>query len=393
MGLFENCSLNIEKYKGSIYICVFALLSTLKVSFLLNINQYLLALIVSVLLFCTYVTNKKMYKYDAVTISMFALFLASAIFSTRGNLNSYIGIILLIIPFFFICSLKSEYKLLLIKCLDKVLSITITFSLIAWCIYLLGFPLPHHFYSWGSYDFDDYYFFIKIQDIISYYSFPRFQYVFTEPGYFGCLCVIMIYLHEYDFKKWQTIIYVAALVLTFSLAGYILFFVGFIPFFLIKKKGKLKYALTFVVLCFLFYYLVMVNKDNVFASMFAYRLQFEDGAMVEYNRTSFDFENWWNSYYLMEGNLFFGNDTMLTNMFHDELVGVDLRVFVARYGIVALILYLWSMIYYYSRNKSRLGFFYLLIFLIFYYRGYTVMFYMGFPMLYVLGISLLKENK
>ena len=145
MQIFENSISQTARFKKSVFLCVFSLFYTFRISFLLNINQYVLASIVSLLLLATYITNRTIFKLDATINRMIILFLIASIFATRGNINSYIGIVLLIIPFIFICFLRKEYKLSLIQYLDKFLSVTITISLIAWGLYLLGFPLPHNY--------------------------------------------------------------------------------------------------------------------------------------------------------------------------------------------------------------------------------------------------------
>lgn len=152
-------------------------------------------------------------------------------------------------------------------------------------------------------------------------------------------------------------------------------------------------SFIFVILILLFFYLIGPGQDNVFASMFAYRLNFDGGEMSGYNRTSLDFENWWNSYFLSKGNWFWGNnDELIRALGDDGLIGVDLRAFIARFGVIPLAFYFSSMIILYLHNKSKDGFFFLLLFCVFYYRGYTVMFYMGFPILYVLGIYVLNAS-
>lgn len=390
-GCYKNQFRMSSISKWGVSIIIFAIFYTFKISFLLNVNDYILAGLASLMLFAFFASNKSIVRNDNTGNLMMSLFYIGVILATRGNFNSYIGITLLVIPFFFIAKLKLSYMAYVLYVFDKILSITVAISLIVWCVYLVGVPLPHYDFEWGSYLFENYYAFLKINDIFSYYAFPRFQYVFTEPGYFGCLCVFMIYLRKYQLKEWQTLVYFISLILTFSLAGYILFFIGLLPNVLKKSKSRNRYIIIFIILVSLFFYLIGSGQDNVFASMFAYRLNFDGGEMSGYNRTSLDFENWWNSYFLSKGNWFWGNNNELIRALGDDgLIGVDLRAFIARFGVIPLTFYFSSMIILYLHNKSKDGFFFLLLFCIFYYRGYTVMFYMGFPILYVLGIYVLN---
>lgn len=391
MNPYNNTSQYIPKI--GVFLFVFAIFNTFKLSFLLDFNEYIISAILSLGLFLLYSCRPNLFQGNIVNSKTILLFIIGALLGTRGNFNSYIGILLLIIPLVFVIFLKPCYKKTILYYFDKFFSITISVSLAAWTLYLVGIPLPHYSFDWNFYSFENYYFFLKIQDAISFYAFPRFQFVFIEPGYFGCLCVILIYIRQYNFRQWQTILYVVALVLSYSLAGYLLFFFGMIPFMLKRGTSKMKYVGIFSIFALLFVYLVFQTGDNVFSSMFEYRLQFEGGSMSHYNRTSDVFENWWRSFFLHEGDFLWGNNDIIKNKFGDVLVGVDLRVYIARFGVLPLIFYFGSMFVYYKAYKSIFSFFYLLLFVIFYYRGYTVMFYMGFPMLYVLGTSGLKERK
>lgn len=88
--------------------------------------------------------------------------------------------------------------------------------------------------------------------------------------------------------------------------------------------------------------------------------------MSGYNRTSLDFENWWNSYFLSKGNWFWGNnDELIRALGDDGLIGVDLRAFIARFGVIPLAFYFSSMIILYLHNKSKDVFFLLVIVLCF----------------------------
>lgn len=321
------------------------------------------------------------------------LFYLGVLTATRGNLNAYIGVILRVLPFMFYVFLKDEYKLRVLYSFDNILSIVVAVSLFAWVLMLIGVPLPHSNLTYNSYLFDNYYFFLKINDAVSSYIFPRFQSIFYEPGYFACLCAIMIYLRGYSFKNWQSITYLVAIILTYSLSGYILFFIGLVVYMLREKRGRIGYIFVLLSLALVFYHLLMSDDGNVINSMFAYRLEFEDGEMSGYNRTTDIFEDWWKTYFLNEGNWLFGNNDLVNRVFAGlPEVGVEMRIFVARFGIIPLLFYFGSMIYYYRSKASSLGLYFLLLFAIIYFRGYTVMFFMGFPMLYTAGMCYLNKK-
>ena len=378
--------------KFGLILFVFTIFNSLKFSFLLNVNEYLIFGFLSFALLIFLLSTQKYFSVTDKSRVFILLFFLGILTATRGNLNAYIALILRVLPLMFFVLLKDEYKLRVLYSFDKVLSIIIAISLIAWILMLVGVPLPHIPLRWNSYMFHNYFFFLKIHDIFSFSVFPRFQCIFYEPGYFGCLCVIMIYLRGYLFKNWQSIVYLIALVLTYSLAGYLLFFIGLLVYVLKNKKGRIGYIFVLISLALVFFKLLNSDDGNAIYSMFAYRLEFEDGEMSGYNRTTDVFETWWRTYFLKHGNWLFGDNELINRFAGHSDVGVDLRVFIARFGIVPLLFYFGSMIYYYRCEKSNLGLYFLLLFVIYYYRGYTVMFFIGFQMLYIAGLCLFNKK-
>ena len=141
-----------------------------------------------------------------------------------------------------------------------------------------------------------------------------------------------------------------------------------------------------------FFYLNGSSEDNFVTQMFSYRLKYEDGRLAGYNRTSEAFENWFKDSFVKSGKWLFGANDEVEQLYSgtDEMVGVDLRTYIARYGVVPLFFYFGSMLVFYRKNRSKLGLWYFLLFAMFYYRGYTVMYYIGFPMIYYLGTQMLK---
>lgn len=371
-----------------LYFLLFCI--SLRTSFFLQFNEYLLIGLLTVLLYFFSLSKSSLQNYDTTSILTFIILLIAAFLGQRSNINGYVGIFIIVLPVMVVLMMKRECKMALLQRFNKVLAILVAISLLAFILHLCGLSLPYTLYSWKSYHFRDYFFFMIIPGV--FYAFERFQFVFTEPGYFGCLMVFMIFLNKYDFKKWEAWSYFIALVFTYSLAGYIFFFLGLIPYVLHNSKSKIKYLLISVILLGSFLYLNSSSEDNVISQMFSYRLQFENGHLTEYNRTSDGFEFWYRNYFVNSNKWLFGANAEFEQMFAgtDEVIGVDLRTYIARYGIVPLFLYFLSMFYFYTKYKSRFGIWYFLLFALFYYRGYTVMYYIGFPILYYLGVVMLK---
>lgn len=380
-------------YPTTSFIAFFLVfLVSLRTSFFLQINEYLL---IGVLSLCFYLASqsKRLLNHNtSVNTATFFMLLLAAYSGQRSNLNGYFGIFILIIPVLFILLLQNDFKMSLLQKLNKVVAVMVAISLTAFVLHLFGVPLPYEAYEWKSYLFHDYHLFIITPNL--FYALERFQFVFTEPGYFGCLMVFFIFLNKYDYKKWEVWMFFFALVFTYSLAGYIFFFLGLTPFVLYNTKSKFKYLFILVLLLGGFIYLNGSSSENFVTQMFSYRLQFENGSLSNYNRTTDSFEDWFNNSFVTSGKWLFGSNAEFERMFTgDDLVGVDLRVYIARYGIVPLLFYFGGMIYYYMKNKSKNGLWFFIVFALFYYRGYTVLYYIGFPILYYLGIRMLSYEQ
>lgn len=64
----------------------------------------------------------------------------------------------------------------------------------------------------------------------------RFCSIFLEPGYIGTLLSFLLYVGKFDFKKRYNLILLVALVLTISLAGFVISAMGWV--FIKLQEGK-----------------------------------------------------------------------------------------------------------------------------------------------------------
>lgn len=377
----------VPKWSFVMFLMIFFV--SLRTSFFLQINEYLLIGAFSILLYFANTGKNIQSHNEQIGTIAFILLIFAAFLGQRSNLNGYIGIFIMILPIYIVLTMHREYQMAFLQKFNSVIAVLVTISLLAFILHLIGLPLPYRSYEWKSYPFNDYNFFLIIPSL--FYALERFQFVFTEPGYFGCLMVFLIFLNKYDFKKWEVWVFFLALIFTYSLAGYIFFFLGLAPFILHNSNSKFKYLFILVLLFGGFVYLNSSSEQNFVTEMFSYRLQMENGKLAGYNRTTDSFEIWFNNSFIPSGKWLFGANNEFERMFAgDELVGVDLRAYIARYGIIPLLFYFSSMIYFYRKHKTKYGLWYLLLFALFYYRGYTVLYYIGFPILYYWGIAMLQ---
>ncbi len=107
------------------------------------------------------------------------------------------------------------------------LSITVggimVFSIVAYILYLLDFPMPNVTVSTdnGVYTFSNYYFFLV--DAGSSFIYPRFRGIYLEPGHVGTICALLLYTQTGSWKRWYNVAMIIGLIMSFSLAAYVIF--------------------------------------------------------------------------------------------------------------------------------------------------------------------------
>lgn len=188
-----------------------------------------------------------------------------------------------------------------VKGIINLYSCLLLISVIFYVLYLIGLPLPVS--SIASPDsfyppFNNYYAFIVPQEFA---LIPRFQSVFVEPGHLGTVTAILLYLTHYDYKKWQVWILTIALVLSLSLAAYLLYIIGITIYkWAITQKWRryiVVLAITMTVGVSLGMYLYKINQDSIISQMIFSRLEFdEENGFSGNNRNSWDFMNLYNKF-------------------------------------------------------------------------------------------------
>ncbi len=106
----------------------------------------------------------------------------------------------------------------------------------------------------------------------------RFNGPFMEPGHLGMMSAFLILVNHFDFKRkgmWPILV---AVVLTLSLAGYVLLFLGFLMILFYRGKLKFGHLLGYAII-FLIAYLVVRyynGGDNILNERILSRLQIDE---------------------------------------------------------------------------------------------------------------------
>lgn len=118
----------------------------------------------------------------------------------------------------------------------KYLSLLLVLSFAAWIVHYF-YSLPFSFIKRPGYEHlppaHNYYLFITTSvGLLDY----RFHSIFLEPGHLGCIITFFAMANQFDFKNRYVLIMSILTLFTLSLAGYVLFFIGFL--FHLKNESR-----------------------------------------------------------------------------------------------------------------------------------------------------------
>lgn len=370
---------------------VLTFLATVRTWFFFPFDFKILSVLLTLLIIVT-AGGKLKIKNNAIVLCVLCVI---GIFSqTRGNLNAYIGALLMISPFLVFCCLNIQTRIKFLSVVNKTVATIFSVSLVFWVIHLFGVPLPNFYMEFGEdYSYNNYFFFLDFVGFAGLESFfPRFYSVFIEPSVVGMLCALMIFFNGFNFKKWYNIVYLISLLMTFSLAGISLLVISLIPYLLYKNNGHQRwfYVGFLSILIFAGYYAIeKVSEESVLYQMIGSRLEWNEdtGMIAGYSRSGESVDVFIDQRFWKSDNVMFG--------FGPELPfdGVDFKVYLVKYGIIPILLFLLFIFYCYRSRKSKQGLWLFFLFFLIAYRGYTVMYWPGMLMLYLAGLDYLAYAK
>ncbi len=213
--------------------------------------------------------------------------------TSETNINGYIVNFFHTTIFYAIFRIKSERMEALTTFLCKTTGSLMAVSIFFFLFYLAGFQLigVNATYGDGLYTYTNYFFFL-IDDRTLWAFFPRFSSVFLEPGHLGTACALLLSTQFGKWKKWYNISILIALLLSFSLAAYVIYVV--IIFLKLWTQGKhfikklviITGGISAIVIGSFFYN----NGENLLHDLILIRLELEDGELAGNNRVTEDFD-------------------------------------------------------------------------------------------------------
>jgi hypothetical protein len=288
--------------------------------------------------------------YSVLAIVLFA-FLVN--FMVRLRLSSEIltvfNFIRVIILFTFVIAMTDNEKKQIATLTTTLYAWIVGISLIAFLfVFIMGIQLPHSIIKkpdnlWYS-PFDNYRLFIVLQRDTS--IFQRFQSIFTEPGHLGMISSFLLYINRYELKRKSVLIIFVSLIMSFSLAAYILLVMGYLIYITANSKNIYKSILIIsiivVSLATVSYFYYNKYPDSIVSKLILRRLTFSETRGIRgNNRTTSKFNYHYEKKYLTSTeNILWGQ--RLSEFQFKSLLGYggnnSYKVFLLRFGSISLIL-------------------------------------------------------
>lgn len=227
-------------------------------------------------------------------------------FFVIGIKSSIFQIINIILPLYALLLFNSKEKIVFLNRLINWFSIILAVSII-WYFFHLFIDLPNFIYNSPNpaySPFKNYLFFI-IESNNDLGWLTRFQAIYTEPGHLAMASAILLYINGYSLKKWQNIALTVALIWSFSLAGFVLYFVGVVLFYIAKSKHlsltifKIVIGTAGLIGLGMAYY--SPSNNDMISVMILSRLQFDESKGISgNNRNSAVFEEYYERFLTSE---------------------------------------------------------------------------------------------
>lgn len=268
-----------------------------------------------------------------------------------------------ILPLFFVIILKFDEKKKVIEQTTKLFAIILAISLLYYCLFLIGLPLPYkiiqHPTNLVYSSFANYYLFI-IEATFDATEFLRFRSIFTEPGHVGMMCALYLYINKYQIKKWYNATILAVLIASFSFAAYVLLACGWLIYLRASRLSLKPVFLTIIAVIIVAISIEILTTPKgadkgILSTKILDRTQYdEEKGISGNNRNDYNF----NSYYKefsQRPDYFMGIGLDEYGKKFASTPNSSYRCFIVQYGLIGLIIYLSMFLSLVLYRPSRLG--------------------------------------
>ena len=340
------------------------------------------------------------YNFNKRNIIAFLLLIISYIWSAGGLSH---GVVIAILPTYLILFQNEKFKEDCLRKIFKWFALLMIPSIIVFAVVetvglssfdtLTVFPSEDHIQgAWYQYRRNYLFYTPYTKD---YMAWNRFLGPFTEPGHLGTMLAFLLFVDGFNFKNKYTWINLLALVLTISLAGYILAFVGFLFDRYTKRKVSiwLISSLCFIILSISVYANYYRNGDNVVNEKIVSRLEFDDEKGITGNhRVSDEVDLYFLTMFTDTKTLMQGYDKKAVEYLYYTGGGTGIKWWMVCHGFIGVIsvLAFYFVFCVFSKSRKYCLLYFVFLFLMFMQRSYPYWF--AWIICYVYGISILENS-
>lgn len=303
-------------------------------------------------------------------------------------------------PAFIIILLNDDDRICCFKYIFKWFAILMIPSIIAWLMYLfVGFPSRGKIWV-NREGVQDLSYLLRNNHIflITYAlkETTRFNGYFIEPGHLGMMGAFLLFADGFNFKKRASWVILLCVVLSISLSGFVLSFMGYLFVKYERKEIRLKFIIIFGILIIAFYlFSTLYNGgDNYLNERIISRLEPDEEKGIEGNNRVFGqidlyFATMFNDWHL----ILFGYDKeTIQALAQTGSRGTGMEMFMVSHGLIGIILSIFPYLvyYFYTKGKQFVIFSFVFILLLLLQRSYWYWF--SWIICYIYGISIREKR-
>ena len=306
------------------------------------------------------------------------------------NIHGKIENLLLGIVVYSVLRLRPKYHEELLSFITKSFAVILFISIVAYVLYFLGLlPISPEYIelSDGRYLSQNYYFFIlTINDTVADYI--RFKSIFMEPGHLTMGLIPLIFANKFNLRSKYVLILFVAAILSFSLAAYVVMFVGYILLYF--NFRSLRKLLAGIVSFLLVIFIIDRTGNSEVLDVFLWeRLEItEDGTIAGDNRVTDEFQRVY-EHTISGPNALWGDNTVDVTSY----AGISgYKKYIVQHGFLGVILVSVLFLFFTLSNRDWPIFVYSIVFLLLLYQN-AYPFWYCVILMYTLGCCIYRENE
>lgn len=338
--------------------------------------------------------------HKSSSISYLVMFAVAFYSAKRGNAMAFFAPSLAVLPFFAFLFLDKKEQIMVFNRFKKIFSYVLAISLAAWVLLLIHIPLPSIPDFYGDpqneasyYIVNNYFLVIQNYDALVDES-VRFQSIFLEPGYIGCLSVFLLYLDDINLKKRDNKIFLATVLFSLSLAAWVLLAITLFVYMVKRRKMGTVVVVSVFLVGICYGSLNYNGGNNIVKELIIDRLEYDEdsGKIAGYNRTTDYFDDLFDRF-IVSSDAMLGDYDGFNKLIKNGSHLVGWKAYTMKFGLWGLCTYVIYLLFVLSKSRKRVAdVSWFAVHLLFFIRGDTLTYNLSFLIVYLAGYVLLDEE-